>query len=471
MPDSDSSQTPDRTLKTPVYLQLYRRYKDAISNGSLKPGDRVPAIRSLASELNLARGTVEAAYQLLISEGYLEARGPAGTVVSPYLKQVIEHAPPDRIATPPVSHAMPRDAPIRPFQPGLPALDAFPHRLWRRLTARRLRDMDLGYPDPAGHLSLRERVATYLGISRGIHCSAEQVFITAGYQGALNLICRCLMESGDRVWFEDPGYRYACQQLVGAGARLVPIPVDDQGLNVEQGLRQAPDARFACVTPSHQSPLGIPLSLPRRLELLQWASNAESWIIEDDYDSEFRYEGRPLPALKSLDGHDRVLYTGTFSKVLFPGLRLGYLVVPSAQVDRFHDACHTFFGGCPALSQATASDFMSEGHFARHLKKMRSLYAQRRTCLVQALHEVFGKRLRIKLQGGGMHLLAELTGGEDDASLAGSAQADGLGVQALSHWCLETRCPPSLLLGFTNVSNGEEAMRLTRRLKASFDHK
>lgn len=469
---ADSLPLPDRNLQAPIYLQLYRRYKDAISAGRLKPGDRVPAIRSLASELNLSRGTVEAAYQMLIGEGYLEAHGPAGTVVSPRLSQVSGLAsPPEEAAVPCRVRERYRDMSTRPFQLGLPALDAFPTKLWRRLMTHRLRDIDttaLGYPDPAGYRPLRERIASYLGISRGIQCSPEQVFITAGYQGALELICHCLMRPGEQVWFEDPGYHYAGRQLAGSGAQLVPIPVDEQGLNVEFGRQHAPDAGFAVITPSHQSPLGVALALPRRLELLQWANQADSWIIEDDYDSEYRYEGHPLPALKSLDQQGRVLYIGTFSKVLFPGLRLGYLVVPASEVERFQDACHTFFGGCFTLAQATVSDFMSEGHFARHLKKMRSLYAQRRAYMAQALRDAFGERLHIRLQAGGMHLLAELVDG-DDIELAAKAQADGLAVHALSHWCLETQCRPSLLLGFTNVTSEDEAKHLAERLRTSLN--
>ena len=455
---------PDRS--TPLYRQVYRRFRDAIAQGRLRPGDRVPAVRALASELNLARGTVEAAYQLLIGEGYLLPRGPAGTVVSPHLPS----APPGLASAPaaavPASQHAGSGSP-RPFQLGLPALDAFPRALWNRLAARRLRTLgleSLDYPDPAGHGPLRAAIAAYLGIARGIACEPAQVFVTAGYRGALDLICRALLRPGDACWYEDPGYFLAREQLTAAGARLVPVPVDGEGLNVEAGIARAPGARFAVVTPTHQSPLGVSLSLQRRLALLEWAAVAGAWVIEDDYDSEYRYSGRPLPALKSLDRPQRVLYTGTFSKVLYPGLRLAYLVVPAAEVARFARCAELFHGACPVLLQATLRDFLAEGHFARHLKRMRGLYARRRDLLQQALEARLGDRLRIDRQAGGMHVLARLAEGTDDGVIADRAAARGLAVQALSRWTLEAPAPSGLLLGFTHVADAEQARRWVDRL-------
>lgn len=461
---------PDRQSDTPIYRQLYQRYKDAIVSGRLRPGDRVPAVRSLASELNLSRGTVDLAYQLLIGEGYLQARGPAGTVVSPQLGRVTNAAAPPAVGPGKAPATESFAAAPLPFQMGLPALDAFPRKLWSRLAARRVRSLGvpgLAYPDPAGHRLLREQLVAYLGVSRGISCEVEQVFITAGYRGSLDLICRSLLSPGDKIWFEDPGYFHARRFLQGAGAQMVSVPVDGEGIQVDRGRALAGDARFAVVTPSHQSPLGVSMSLPRRLALLAWAREAHSWLIEDDYDSEYRYVGRPLPALKSLDEDDRVLYAGTFSKVMFPALRLSYLVVPLSAVDRFRQACDTFQGGCPELWQTTVADFMQQGHFARHLKKMRSLYAERRRFLARALEQVFGERLRIELQAGGIHLLATLSPGEDDRVLSARAVAAGLSVYALSTWRVEAGGPPGLLLSFTNIASAEEALRLAERLKSA----
>ncbi|MBA5205761.1 PLP-dependent aminotransferase family protein [Pectobacterium aroidearum] len=458
---------PSREHDAPLYLQLYRRYRDAITAGKLHPGDRVPSVRSLASELNLARGTVEMAYQMLASEGYFLTRGPAGTIVSPRLENLGESG---HIATS-LSQIPTRPQTeveqVQPFQLGLPALDAFPRKSWARLAGHNLRTLDTAamiYPDPAGYEPLRRAIATYLGISRGITCTYEQVFITAGYRGALELVCRTLLQPGDSGWFEDPGYLFAHQFLERAGMHLEPVPVDEEGLNVDMGQQRAAEARFAVVTPTHQSPMGVALSLPRRLQLLEWASHRRSWIIEDDYDSEFRYHGRPLPALKSLDRDGRVLYTGTFSKVLFPGLRLAYLVVPEPQIERFKDTANHFC--CPGsiLPQATVATFMEQGHFARHLRRMRSLYAIRRGYLVDELLQTLGSHLIVQPQAGGIHVLAKLAARGNDQSLAAAAQSHGLAIQALNDWRMSRPSQGGLLMGFTNVTEPAMAKALVHRL-------
>ncbi|MGC7402825.1 PLP-dependent aminotransferase family protein [Pandoraea pneumonica] len=472
--------TPSREQDAPIYLQLYRRYRDAIATAKLRPGERVPSVRSLASELNLARGTVELAYQMLTSEGYFTSRGAAGTFVSPRLESLGEptHTPAPAAAVA-AQHASPSASAIampRPFQLGLPALDAFPRKTWSRLAGRNARAMDtaaLIYPDIAGYDPLRRAIATYLGISRGIACTHEQVFVTAGHPGTLELVCRALLQSGDTGWYEDPGYLIGRHLLERAGMRLAPVPVDEEGLEVAAGRKRAADARFAVVTPTHQSPTGVTLSLPRRLELLEWASQREAWIVEDDYDSEFRYHGRPLPALKSLDRDDRVLYTGTFSKVLFPGLRLAYLVVPASQIERFRETARHLPGPGSILLQATVADFMTQGHFARHLRKMRALYAQRRGFLVEALTHVFDGDLMVAPQAGGIHALASLPRGRDDKALAAAAQQRGLAVQAVSQWQMRRAsgaglaARSGLLIGFTNIVTRDMATRLCEQLLAA----
>jgi len=462
-----SSWQPD----TPLYLQLYQRYRDAITTGRLSPGERVPSIRNLASELHVARGTVEMAYQMLVSEGYLVTKGAAGTRVSPQLARL------PNAGNPPPQHRTSGEQPyqvrqtgnILPFQPGVPALDAFPRKIWSRLSGQTLRMIEatmMNYPDPAGYAPLREAIATYLGISRGIACAPEQVFITTGYQGALELLCRTVLRTGDSGWYENPGYfpgRYALQQM---GMTLTPVPVDEEGLQVAAGQQMAPNARFAVVTPSHQSPTGVALSLPRRLALLAWANQKDAWIIEDDYDSEFRYHGHPLPALKSLDHEQRVLYTGTFSKVLFPGLRLAYLVVPPALQQTFHEAVNHWPGPGSILPQAMVAAFMQQGHFVRHLRKMRQLYAVRRGYLVEALESIIGSSLRIQPQAGGIQILAWLNEHQCDKTLATAAQAAGLGVRALSDWDAGTRQQNGLLMGFTSFTSAEEAQAAVKRLAA-----
>ena len=453
----------------PLHRQIYERLRAAILEGRLVPGARLSSSRSLASQLGTSRGTVELAYATLASEGYVETHAAAGTIVAPSLSrqrpvQRGRRAAPVRIFNDPAAEtALPK-----PFQLGLPALDQFPRKLWSRLTARnarRLPSSALTYQDAAGYRPLRDAIANYLAIARGLACSSDQIFITAGYQGALGLIARVLLRPGDPVWFEDPGYFLAREALNQAGAALVPLPVDDEGIDVAAGKARAPWARFAVVTPSHQAPLGVTLSLNRRLALLAWAAEAGAWVIEDDYDSEYRYLGRPLPALKSLDEGSRVLYVGTFSKVLLPGLRLGYLVVPIPEVERFDRAAALLMPSQGFLDQMTVADFMVEGHFARHIRRMRQLYADRRRALAAALESRLGDRLRVELQAGGMHLMAWLQTGCDDDALAKLAWDQGLAPFPLSRGVIETKRPPALGLSFTNIPI-EEAPRTVARLAA-----
>ena len=449
----------------PLYRQVYEHIRAAITTGQLRPGDRLPSTRSLAEQFGTARGTIDAAYAILAGEGYLAGRGPAGTIVSANLdlRAIARGAGRPHVPSPTTRPAV--LAP-RPFQMGLPALDAFPRKVWSRLVARHARGFtpaDMAYPDPAGYAPLREAIAGYLATSRGVHCTAGQILITNGYQDALNLLAGILLQQGDKVWLEDPNYPPTREALTAAGATLVPIRVDVEGLRVSDGQARARRARLAVVTPSHQSPLGVALSLPRRLALLSWASAAGAWIIEDDYDSEFRYVGRPLPALKSLDRDQRVLYAGTFSKVLYPSLRLGYLVIPESLVARFARANRLRHHGHATLEQRVVADFMAAGYFARHLKRMRALYAARRRALAEGLLTMFGERIAVDLRPGGMHLIARFSAGVSDVKLAKLAQAGGFSAEALS--CRATRhsCGQGLLLGFTNIAEAD-ALATCRRL-------
>jgi GntR family transcriptional regulator/MocR family aminotransferase len=437
-----------------------------IRAGQLRPGDRVPSSRDLAAQFSTARGTVDAAYAILAGEGYLFSRGASGTVVSTELDSraiagAASRQRPESRAEPPGTRE------LLPLQLGLPALDAFPRKVWSRLVARHARAIapaDMAYPEPSGYVPLREAIAGYLATSRGVRCTAGQILITNGYQDALNLAAGVLLRPGDKVWLEDPGYPPAAEALKAAGAALVPIRVDAEGLRVSEGLAQARGARFAIVTPSHQSPLGVALSLPRRLALLSWASGAGAWIIEDDYDSEFRYVGRPLPALKSLDRDERVLYAGSFSKVLYPGLRLGYLVIPEALIDVFTRSIRLRYLGHATLEQRVVGDFMATGHFARHLKRMRALYGTRRRALADSLSQVLGDRITVELRPGGMHLIGRLGRGLNDVELAKFAQANGFAVHALSCRAMTHECGQGLLFGFTNVAE-PDARNVCERLR------
>src|SRR5262249_31398926 len=422
----------DEASATPFYRQIYGRIAGAVLDGRLAPGARLPSARSLAAQLSIARGTVETAYHLLAGEGYIVARGAAGTLVTPALDRALLKsggaARSDRTQIAPAVNSMSVGPPAL-FRMGLPALDAFPSKIWSRLFARQARSLgpvDLTYQSPAGQEALRIQVARYLAVARGVSCSPEQVFITGGFQGALGLVIRCLLQPGDVAWVEDPGYDNARKALRLAGARIVGVPVDRDGVDVAKAVAKAPSARLAVVTPTHQAPLTVSLSLPRRMALLAWVARNEAWIVEDDYDSEYRYLGKPLPALKSLDRHDRVLFVGSFSKVLSPGLRCGYLVVPAELIERFAAIADLLQPPPAALVQATIAAFLEQGYLGRHIRRMRQLYAERRAALTEALREHV-RSLDIELQPGGMHLVARLPQGTDDAELVADLLREGIG--------------------------------------------
>ncbi|MYM80405.1 aminotransferase class I/II-fold pyridoxal phosphate-dependent enzyme [Duganella sp. FT50W] len=459
----------DNSAAEPLYRQIYTRLRSAIAEGTLQPGDRIPAARALALELGLARGTVESAYSLLTAEGYVTAHGQAGTVVTPALAR---HAPVSPTPRPATAHNNLGDAASStlPFQMGIPALDAFPRKVWARLTARAARatrPADMIYPPWAGLPELRIAIAAYLQLSRGIDCTPSQVFITSGYRNSMELMTRALLRPGDGVWVEDPGYPPTSDLLREAGMQPVPVAVDGEGLMVSHGVATAPQARAAIVTPAHQSPLCVSLSLPRRLALLDWASQAGAWIVEDDYDGEYRYVSRPLPALQSLDRDGRVLYSGTFSKVLFPAIRLAYLVVPPAQVARFEHLSRTLALGGPTLMQSVVADFINEGHFARHIQRMRRLYAERRRFAADGLTAALGQHMSVEPQPGGMHLVLRMKGHDGDRrdrALAARMGDHGMAALALSERGVLPQIPSALLLAFTNIDTEARARELGQRI-------
>jgi GntR family transcriptional regulator/MocR family aminotransferase len=457
----------DPKAAAPFYRQIYDRLRGAITGGVLKPGDRIPSARALTEELGLARGTIETAYSLLAAEGYIQARGQAGTFVTPGLKPRMLMASTMPQPNGGVAATSFRPDSILPFQMGLPALDAFPRKIWARLGARCVRAMQpsgMAHPPVCGLRALRVEIAAYLQVSRGINCSPSQVFVTSGYRHTIELIAHALLKAGDRVWLENPGYPPTRQLLEHMHIAAVSVPVDREGMVVFDGIKVASRARAAVVTPAHQSPLCVSLSLPRRLALLDWASRNNAWIIEDDYDGEYRYVSRPLPALKSLDRDGRVLYAGTFSKVLFPSIRLAYLVVPETQVERFEQISQAFAGGSPELTQAIVTAFITEGHFARHIQRMRKLYAERREATVAGLEKVLGKHMQIDAQPGGMHLILRLQGQQSDRRLAERMRKEGLCGEALTDWTLDGDGASALLLNFTNIDSQDTAEKLGRRI-------
>ena len=351
----------------------------------------------------------------------------------------------------------PRSDP-RAFRPGIPALDAFPVDVWSRLAARAWRSATRGWlayaGDAAGHPPLREAIAAYLRESRAVTCHADQVIVVAGAQQALSLAAQVLLDPGETILVENPGYGAARTAFAAAGLRMTPVPLDKDGLAIDTGERLAPGARAAYVTPSHQYPIGVTMSLTRRLELLQWARRRQAWIIEDDYDSEYRYDGRPLASLQGLDTDGRVLYIGTFSKVLCPSLRLGYLVVPPALVEPFVHARSVIDRHSPTVDQVVLARFMTEGHFARHIRRTRQLYRERQETFVRTARRVLGGALDVAPHPAGLHLMGWLDAGRDDRAIAALGATHGLDLSPLSAYCIGAPARPGLVLGYASCDVG-----------------
>jgi GntR family transcriptional regulator/MocR family aminotransferase len=450
----------DRLSGHPIHSQIYDGLRRAILEARLSPGQRVPSTRALAEDLGVSRLPVLTAYDQLLHEGYLEGRTGSGTFVSAAI--------PDDLLTPPqppdaraparrskrATHAAlrPRDeGGLGPFRMSLPALDRFPHPMWARLVARRarmLRPADMAYGDPAGLVALRVAVAEHLRAARAVQCEVEQVLIVSGSQAAARLAATVLLRSGDRVAMEEPGSPLIRAALGAEGADIVPIPVDDEGVSVAALQRRGGRVRAAYVTPSHQYPLGTSMTAARRLALLDWAHREGAWLLEDDYDSEYRYVSRPLGALQGMDAHERVIYIGTFSKVLFPALRVGYVVVPSALRQRFVDARETFDLFSPTLYQLVLADFMSEGHFTRHLRRMRGVYRARRDALLTGLAKHCASGLSVINADAGLHLAVLLKDGLEDRGVVRSMAGRGLTATPLSSCYAGSGGRSGLLLGF-----------------------
>ncbi|RKG88632.1 MocR-like pyridoxine biosynthesis transcription factor PdxR [Corallococcus terminator] len=459
----------DPRTSTPLHEQIFEGVRTRILSGALAPGWRIPSSRQLATELEVARSTVLQALDALAAEGYVVARAGASTRVAPELPIAPEdrtRSPPSRVSRGPRLAASARarkpslvgaprlgSAP-RAFRPGVPALDLFPTALWGRTVTRvhaRASTGLLDGGDPLGHAPLREAIAAHVSASRGVRCVAEQVFVTAGTQQAFDEILRLALDPGDAVWVEDPGYPGVRRAVLAAGGRPVPVPVDPEGLDVGAGVARAPRARVAMVAPSHQYPLGVTLSLARRMALLHWAERTRAVIIEDDYDSEFRHRGRPLTALQGLDEAGCVVYVGTFSKSMFPGLRLGFFVAPPSLVDAFASARAAAPAPASALEQAALAVFLAEGHFARHLRRMRVAYRERGEALLDALRADCGGALTPRPCDTGMQVSASLAAPLSDLRVRDEAARLGVEVAALSDYFLGRRREAGLVFGFGGV--------------------
>ena len=450
----------NRSSTVPIHRQIYDALRRAILDGLLSPGMRVPSTRALAADLQVSRLPVLAAYDQLLHEGYLEGRTGSGTYVSCAIPDdlLAPSTPAGRDAGLRPTRRRPRlPAPSRdegglgPFRMSLPALDQFPHRPWARLVAREARSLapaDMAYGDPAGLPALRLAIAEHLRAARAVRCEAEQVIIVSGSQAALRLAASVLLEPGDQVAMEEPGSPLTRAALGAGGAEVAPIPVDEEGLSLAMLQRRARRVRAVCLTPSHQYPLGTSMTAGRRLALLDWARREGTWLLEDDYDSEYRYVSRPLGALQGMDRHDRVVYVGTFSKLLFPSIRIGYLVVPPSLWQRLVHAREVFDLFSSALYQRAVATFLRQGHFARHLRRMRGVYRGRRDALLTGLVRHCAGRLTVLNADAGLHVAALLRRDLDDVDIVRHMAGRGLTATPLSACYAGASRLSGLLLGF-----------------------
>jgi GntR family transcriptional regulator/MocR family aminotransferase len=479
----------DSKAGEPLHRQLYDELRGSILSGRLPPGARLPASRELAALSGVSRNTVMLAFEQLRAEGYISGRLGSGTYVADALPEhamsptAVQSVPdPSPGARRPLSRRGerlgklqfgPGEHPIagEAFRSGMPALDRFPHELWRQVLNRRMSHSawhSLEYDDPLGFEPMRRAIATHLAEARGARCSPDQIIITLGAQQALDLAVRVLADPGDSVLMEDPGYYGAHALFEGEGLEIVPVAVDDEGMDVAAGIHECPRARLAYVTPSHQHPLGVMMSLPRRLALLAWAEREGAWILEDDYASEYRYSGRPLAALQGIDHHGRVIYIGTFSKTLFPALRMGYLVAPPDLAPVFATARQVIDRQPPALAQLAVSDFIAEGHYARHLRRMRKLYAERQSMLIDVVAREIGAPLELPPADAGMNLVGWLPPDLDDRAVDRAAAALGVQAAAVSSYALRPLGRPGLVLGYTGIDRAqmtEGARRLAQAIR------
>jgi len=462
----------DRESGVPVYKQLYRYIRGQIESGRMKENDRLPSIRQLSAHLLISKNTVETAYEQLLAEGYVQSKPRSGLIVLPIHPVAgVAEAPDRSLPAPRNAAASETEAAgtVIDFQYGDVALEKFPLASWKKCVTEALagdRRQVLGYGALQGSGELRREIARYLYAARGILCSPEQIFLAGGTQQAVSLLCQLLLSAEEPFAMEDPGYDGVRTVLANHRMRIVPIPADAEGLDVEALRRSGAKAVYA--TPAHQFPLGGVMPVGKRSRLLQWADETDGIIVEDDYNSEFRYQGQPIPPLKAMDAGDRVVYLGTFSKSFLPAARLSYLVLPARLSDGFRERLGTYSQSVSPIIQQAAFLFMKEGHYDRHVRKMRKLYQSRNKALIAAIQREMGDRVETIGQKAGLHLLADVRG-RDFAELIESASLRGVKVYSpRSHWMNPESCPGSyVMLGFGGVTE-EAIVEGVRRLKAAW---
>jgi GntR family transcriptional regulator / MocR family aminotransferase len=473
----------DRSSSVPLHKQVYDGYRAGILRGDLRPGQAVTSTRELAVELGLSRFPVLHAYAQLAAEGYFEASTGSGTFIARSIPERLMSVDAPcgsvtRLLSGPRQAARRMEAYRRYESPGTrglgafgvhqPAFEEFPFQAWSSLVARHSRNpraSAIHHVNPLGLERFREEICGYLRTARAVNCEPGQIMVVSGSQQAIDITARVLLDPGNRVWVEEPGYSLGRTALIAAGCRLVPIPVDSEGMDVPYAMRHHSGARAAFVTPSHQYPLGSTMSATRRLQLLNWAQRRGAWIVEDDYDSEYRYGVSPIASLQGLDANGRVIYIGTFSKILLPSLRIGYIVIPPDLVDRFAAVRFAMDIFPPYLFQEVLTDFMRLGHFARHIRRMRNLYGERRAVLVESLRVEFGNLLEVHGAEAGMHLAVMLPEGWRDREIAAAAARERLWLWPLSPCYMGERPRPGLVLGFGSVA-AQEVPRAARKLRS-----
>jgi GntR family transcriptional regulator / MocR family aminotransferase len=448
----------ERKSAIPFYKQIYEGYRNAILGGQLRAGQRLQSTRALATELRISRLPVVIAYEQLLHEGYIEGKIGAGTYVNQSIPDELTHVSRQQSQFESSEPLNEFTNLLGPFRVSLPALDYFPSKIWSRLVSHHARNFsieNMAYGEPAGYLPLRKTIAEYLRTARAVKCEPNQIIIVSGSQLALQICARGFLTSSDAVCVEEPGYPGARDALQASGSALIPIPVDDEGISVQKLISYRKKARVVYVTPSHQYPLGTLMSASRRLELLDWAEQNRAWIIEDDYDSEYRYASRPLGSLQGIDSSSRVIYIGTFSKVLFPSIRIGYIVVPNELVKKFIQIRETLDIFSPTLYQLALTDFIEQGHFARHLRKMRSIYLHRQNALTRSLRKYFGDSIIAYNTDAGLHLCVFLPQNLDDQKIAQSAAKHGISIMPLSSCYAGKKSQNGLVLGFACATESQ----------------